>query len=1091
MEKGSVTTQFEHIVSLSNILCIADNDRLEWTEHYDPQLFSLLEICTAELIRDQIQEFSNFRSKLNFIKDYYHLPQFIFSHLCNILGQYYHKKSSITCKKSEVLSIYHLTQITKQKQKIVQHPELHVHYLRYLDQQSQIEIDQENDKSLSGKILNIEMLETQHQTLLLKIHFLQDTAQEEVIIYLWDDSYLFKGQQIHPGQKKHLLHELSIPEMKVIFYHLKYSEEKQAYLQNKDTVFVLMPDHLLDASAIAECIQIFSPELYFVKMLSASDFSLPILKGQVINRILDNTINHVEEEIEESFQETIKPYLLKLLFLDDYHPQAILQEIRLNHLYNIQQLRSFTDQHSVNTEPSFISPAYGLQGRLDALLENEDQYFLKTVFELKSGKAPKTGVWDNHSAQVICYDLLLKSVFGDKREGNSLIFYSGANNNPLREVPIYKTKSNNVLMMRNMIISMLYKCAHQELMLKDALSQMKQNLPPYLHNEMSEILMTFAQMSPLEEDYFNEYCAFILKTLIITKTGDPDEENDYGYSALWKLTLEEKLKQNSCFSHLKFLSQEKQHLVFEINDKEMSLNFREGDPLVLYGGHHQQIKAEKTFLLKGSFQKIEQKKLFISLRNEFINESYLKNYDFFVLEKDILESGITQLIGSLFSLFKAEQDLRDKFFGIKAPETDLQEISQSPAEDELHQRIIKKAMASKDYFIIQGPPGTGKTSRMIMGLIQELMLKDDLPICVLAFTNKAVDEIISRLKQNEYDYCRLGSRFISDSHHLNHLIQPEHIDESIYNINRKRLFVSTVSSFQNDGLSLMKILKSGTLIVDEASQLLEPHLCGIICLFRKWILIGDQNQLPAISNRNYRVKSEQLKSVIGLNSLNDSLFERMIRLCQNRGWSNHWDILTEHFRMHQDIANLINPYYQLRLKIATEAQSEDKIFQTESAESREYSEILNHRCLYIDIPADPTQRYNKTETAQILKILRFFDNQKILGKYSIGIVCFWKAQVNYIQQMIKEAMIDADIMVDTVERYQGSEKDVIIMSTALNKSSDFERVSLLSQDELVDRKLNVAISRAKKQLILLGDQRLLIQSPHYQRILRQMFELKI
>lgn len=1091
MDTGHIASQFDRIISHSNILDAGDEERLVWSEHFDPQIYPLLESCTHELLSDQIQEFSSFRSKLNFIKDYYHLPLFIFSHLCNILGQYYHKKSSLNCRKSEILSLYHLTQISKPHQNLWQHTALHPQYLRYLEQQKQV--DQNNNPPLKGKILKIERMETQHQTLLLKITFLQDRHEEEEIIYLWDDRYLYQGQAIPPGQKMHLLEDLCVDGMNIIFYHLRYSEEKQAFVQGKDTFFVLMPDHLIDASAIAECIQNFCPELFFVKMLSSGDFSLAILKGQIINRILDNKINHFEEELEESLQETIKPYLLKLLFLDTYHPESLLQEIRTHHLHNIEQLRSFTEQYSISTEPSFISPAYGLQGRLDALLEKEDQYFLKTVFELKSGKAPQSGVWKNHSAQVICYDLLLKSVFGEKREGSSLIFYSGAQNNPLRDVPIYKTETYNVHMLRNMIVSMLYKCSNQALNFKTILSQIKQSLPSYLQNEVSEILVTFDQMSALEEDYFNEYSAFILKTLIIAKTGDPEEENDYGYSSLWQLSLEEKLKQSSCFSHLKYLKKEKHLLVFEIHEAEMSLNFREGDPLVLYGGHHQHIKAEKTFLIKGSFVKIEGKRLYLSLRNDFVQESYFKNYDFFVLEKDILESGITQLIASLFSLFKADQSIRDTYFGLIAPETDLSAISKIPEQAPLHERIIKKAMAAKDYFIIQGPPGTGKTSRMIMGLIEELLKKDDQPVCVLAFTNKAVDEIISRLKQNHFDYCRLGTRFSQDPHHLNHLIQPEDIEASLSRIRKKRIFVSTVSSFQNEGLLLMKIIRNGTLIVDEASQLLEPHLCGIICLFQKWILIGDQNQLPAISNRNYQVQSSELKTKIGLNSLNDSLFERMICMCQEKGWNHHWDILTEHFRMHEEIAHLINPYYHLRLKAASEAQSHPEIFpehhRVEVQPHHPLYSLLKHRCLYFNIPADSTQRYNKKEGAQILEILRFYEEQKILDQYSVGIVCFWKAQVNYLQQIIKASFPEADIMVDTVERYQGSEKDVIIMSTALNKRNDFERVSLLSQDHLVDRKLNVAISRAKRQLMILGDQRLLVQSPHYHRILGHFTEM--
>ena len=82
-------------------------------------------------------------------------------------------------------------------------------------------------------------------------------------------------------------------------------------------------------------------------------------------------------------------------------------------------------------------------------------------------------------------------------------------------------------------------------------------------------------------------------------------------------------------------------------------------------------------------------------------------------------------------------------------------------------------------------------------------------------------------------------------------------------------------------------------------------------------------------------------------------------------------------------------------------------------------------------------------------------------------------------------------MVDTVERFQGSEKDIIIYSSALNNAAQLQSISQLTCDNKVDRKLNVAISRAKEQFILLGNKTLLSQSPHYNNLLSKLVPIEI
>jgi len=535
-------------------------------------------------------------------------------------------------------------------------------------------------------------------------------------------------------------------------------------------------------------------------------------------------------------------------------------------------------------------------------------------------------------------------------------------------------------------------------------------------------------------------------------------------------------------------------LWFDRNSEQTLSNFRKGDIVILYatppnGGSplHQQ-------LFKGTIISIDQDALQIRLRYKQFNTKVFDAQDSWQVEHDLLDSGYTSLQKGMYAFVEAKAKQRSLMLGQHPPSMPTYNASlPRPAGMTDHQFLVfGKALQAQEYFLLWGPPGTGKTNKILL----------------LAYTNRAVDEICSAIesigKNIQENYLRIGSRYSTGEAFIDRLLQLqiENVHtrkELLALIQNKRIVVSTVASM-NTKPELFKIQQFDRVIIDEASQILEPMLVGLLPRFKRVILIGDHQQLPAVVLQDQisaTVKDQDLRN-IGLTHLGNSLFERLFQLARKNEWHWAYDQLHEQGRLHQQLMSFTNQYFYegcldlVPEKISGDNRQSAQLQLFHQSELGELSQLLSEQRRHFfptkQDPSSPSGKTNVFEAEKIKEIITaysvLFEKQgKTMGPSSIGIITPFRAQIACLQEALYELPFDTSmITIDTVERYQGGARDVILISLCTNNQRKFNQLVATRADG-IDRKLNVAITRAREQLIILGNREVLESNELYRHLI--------
>ena len=910
-------------------------------------------------------------------------------------------------------------------------------------------------------------------------------------------------------------------------------------------LIVVEPDYLVDISSIANCFESYGhhPLLFTVKRMGERPNNKHIVLGNFAGSALDDIINHpTDYTIKDTFRSNFREKALDFATCPDFNAVEFKQAAE-QQVANIQEIvnelfQSFEREKAI-LEPSFVCERLGLQGRIDLMTTD-----LKLLVEQKSGKNifierqyknPHGSLHvEKHYVQLLLYYGILQYNFqlNPKDAHIELMYLKYPLPNGLLEVEPLQKLIREAIKFRNQAVATEYWMAENgfhrllPLLTPQVLNVEKQNdafYQRYLLPQLTEVLAPLHQLSELERAYFTRMMTFVIKEQLVSKVGAQEGVGNSN-ADLWNMPLAEKKDTGNIYTGLTITDKScsssfNGYDTITLNVPQQGIdflpNFRRGDMVYLYAyKKNEEPDVRKSILFKGSLQEIHTSSIVVHLNDGQQNPNLIAG-ECFALEHAGSDIGGTSAIRSLYTFITSDVERRQLLLGQRAPRADKSLVlsrSYHPDYDE----IILKAKQAQDYFLLIGPPGTGKTSQALQYLVcEQLAEKPKVPntkpndqspmvngqssILLLAYTNRAVDEICNMLSEHELDYIRIGNEYSCDPKYSDHLLQ-EVLDEnttlnSIKSTLAEAQIIVATTSTMNSRSALFNIKHFDLVIIDEASQILEPNIVGILTARQeegraidRFILVGDHKQLPAVVQQQEGADVENTSSVlenIHLSSCANSLFERLILTERAAGRTDFIGTLHKQGRMHPDIADFANRkfYAKEQLECVPLAhQLETELAYNEESEDALDNMLKAHRMIFI--PSMPCKQLNisekvNTDEARIIADLlrrlyrqmsKDFDPQK-----SVGVIVPYRNQIAMIRKEIERLEIPAleGISIDTVERYQGSQRDVILYSFTIQSRYQLDFLTantFYEEGQPIDRKLNVAITRARKQLILTGNE---------------------
>ena len=625
----------------------------------------------------------------------------------------------------------------------------------------------------------------------------------------------------------------------------------------------------------------------------------------------------------------------------------------------------------------------------------------------------------------------------------------------------------------------------------------------YLKPSISRFGERMELLTPLERTYFYTLYNFITKELYTSKSGDVNCESRTGASALWLSTLDEKRDAGEILYDLTIVENHasqahKAFIILSIPQYEETFlpNFRNGDVVVLYERNNGMDNVTNKMVFKGNIESITDNELRIRLRAAQQNPLVFPENSRYAVEHDTMDTTFRSMYLGLSSFMDANPERRELLLGQRPPRFDMAYEDRITRTTDDFERVALKAEAACDYFLLVGPPGTGKTSRALRRMVEHFYACPSTQVLLLAYTNRAVDEICRSLSAilPQVDYIRVGSELSCDARFRKHLLEnvlAECNNRREVNIRMAdcRIYVGTVASIASKP-ELFKLKHFDVAIVDEATQILEPQLLGILCArfkdgrngIGKFILIGDHKQLPAVvlqSNEQSEVHDEGLRR-IGLYNLKDSLFERLYRFHLQEEHCRAVDMLCRQGRMHPGVASFPNrEFYAGKLEaLGLPHQLENVDAPVRFIPSERDTESVSGK----------TNRNEARIVAQLAADVYHLYKETFEVNRTLGVITPYRSQIALIRKEIQALGISAlnEISVDTVERYQGSERDVIIYSFCVNYLYQLKFLPNLTEENgvWIDRKLNVALTRARRQLYITGVPDILSHNLIYRRLIQ-------
>ena len=950
------------------------------------------------------------------------------------------------------------------------------------------------------------------------------------VVTTWDDEYVYATTD--DGEVCIKTDDASLRTLLTEGMQLNLLDSHREGQTLQPQLIVVEPDFLLDISSLAACFSDYGhhPIAYTFGRLKPAANTQAILLGNFAGAALDDIINQSRFQVNDTIRHSFYEQALQFCTCKDFNPQQFKADA-LVQVANIQEaVTQFFTFHSIPEqssptrslslftllEPSFVCEHLGLQGRVD--LMTQDMHLL---VEQKSGKnwqlehkAP-IPYSESHYVQLLLYYGIFRYNFhlpADKVDIR-LLYSRYPAKQGLLIVNYYQQLFHEAIRLRNQIVAQEIQIAHKGFahiepqLSADTLNERNvQNklFEHFVRPQTEQLLAPLKALSETERHYVERMLTFVYREQLAQKIGVQEGQGG-AVANLWNMPLAEKRDTGSIFYGLRILHKEQSsdysgydRLTLSIPDMgdDFLPNFRRNDMVCLYA-YKDQPDICASILYKGVIERLTDHEVTVRLNDGQQNADVFADTTY-AIEPSFSDRSTTSAIRSLHAFCAASPERRALLMGEREPRCDTS-LRLSRSYHPFYDDILLKAKQAQDYFLLQGPPGTGKTSHALKYMIKECLGGG--AILLLSYTNRAVDEICGMLEEAGIDYMRLGSETSCDPRYSAHLMDHcfdnrPRLDEIRERIIQTSVIVSTTSTMQSRPF-LFQLKHFSLCIVDEASQILEPNVIGLLASpqIDKFILVGDHKQLPAVV--------QQPDDVPELSSCRQSLFERLLRVEREAGRTAFTAILQRQGRMHPDIAAFPNEMFYAEeqlLPVPLPHQEEPQLdYQQPSADALD-DLLKQQRVIFLASDTissgitSPSDKVNPSEAKMVAGLLcrlyRQYGADRFDSAHSVGVIVPYRNQIAMIRREIEVLGIPAlmDISIDTVERYQGSQRDVIIYSFTIQHpyQLDFLTANCFeSEGKVIDRKLNVAMTRARKQLLMTGNVAVLSQNPLFAELIRR------
>ncbi|XP_078162999.1 DNA replication ATP-dependent helicase/nuclease JHS1-like [Carex rostrata] len=760
---------------------------------------------------------------------------------------------------------------------------------------------------------------------------------------------------------------------------------------------------------------------------------------------------------------------------------------------------------TIDIEEMAWAPRYGLKGMIDASLNVRIQSHSGASherilpLEFKTGKATTGRSAAEHTAQVILYTLLMSERYLKNNIDMGLLYY--LHTNQTVGIKVQRSDLVGLVMRRNELASEILKasttqsfppmlqsptictgCRHLNACTIYHKANGGNTASSGLGNVFDDLVN---HLTPAHCDFLKHWDHLIdleAQTTQVTKKEiwrpSLRREKSAGSISFVLDTRNDFVVESSGKSDRYIYQFVGQKLEFDNNDSSMDnldFSFKHGDCVVL------STESGRIAVATGVIRDISRLHVSVSLSrrlrlpgSDHSSERELLRQEMWRIDKDEFSSSYGIMRFNLVQLFfqnSRSLHLRKLIVDLQAPRFESggllsqdQAISYVRSEKSLNddqRRSIHRILAARDYALILGMPGTGKTHTMAHA-VKALLIRGA-SVLLTSYTNSAVDNLLLKLKSENIDFIRIG-RMEAVHHEIREHCFSGMNAQSLSEIKQR------MESVQVVGVTCLAInhplltnKKFDVCIMDEAGQITLPVSLGPLMVASKFVLVGDHYQLPPL------VQSTEARE----NGMGISLFWRL-----SEAHPNAISALQCQYRMCSEIMELSNTLiYGNRLRCGSSQVALAKLdFSIKKSTQPWLNQILDpdKPATFVNTDKLPAleERENKAVNnpaeAHIVSQAVADLIKRGINEDEIGVITPYNSQASLIRQLLVPS-----VEVHTIDRYQGRDKDCVVVSFVRSTSDSRASSSLLGDW----RRINVVLTRAKKKLIMIGSSKTLSSVP--------------